>query len=290
MSSPVPSVESVLRTLRRSARHPREAVEAAVKQLLAGGGRATPPDADRRTYRVDDLARASGVTVRNIRAYQERGLLPAPQRVGRTALFDDTHLARLKILTSMLDRGYTAANIREMLAAWEQGHDLGELLGLESALVPSHSDEPVVVTLTEARRLAGGADEYERLLAVGLVELAGTKVRVLRPRLLESFAEMREHGMTTEALLRLYEQTAPSVETIARLLVEAGTAQLAPRFFDSEPATEQVAELVGLLTRFRDLAMTAVTASVAAAIEQQIEEVLAGYLATVLDAEDPTGS
>src|SRR5690349_10951820 len=35
-------------------------------------------------YRLDDLARISGVTARNIRAYRERGLLDPPRRVGRS--------------------------------------------------------------------------------------------------------------------------------------------------------------------------------------------------------------
>ncbi len=289
----LPSVDTVLRTLRRGARHPRESVEAAVQQLLALGRTSsgtTPPDPEtRRTYRVDDLARASGVTVRNIRAYQERGLLPPPQRVGRTAVFDDTHLARLKIIASMLERGYTAANIREMLHAWETGHDLGTLLGLESALVPPAGDEPVTVTAVEARRRAGGADDLARLTDAGLAEPAGAKVRLLRPRLLESFAEMRDHGMSTEALLGVYARVDPAVDEIARVLVRAGTAQLAPRFFaDGAPSTESVGELVELLTRFRALAMTAVTASVAVAIEREIEQLLADYLSTVLAADDDT--
>src|SRR5947209_5281538 len=99
------SFEGLLDTLRREAKHaarkPRAAIDAAVKQLLNSGGRRV----SRRQYRVDDLARAAGTTVRNVRAYQERGLLDPPRREGRVAYFDDSHLARLKLITSMLDRG-----------------------------------------------------------------------------------------------------------------------------------------------------------------------------------------
>ncbi|MFD1049500.1 MerR family transcriptional regulator, partial [Kibdelosporangium lantanae] len=45
-------------------------------------------------YRIDDLARVSGVSVRNIRVYQDRGLLPSPGRSGRTAVYTDAHLSR----------------------------------------------------------------------------------------------------------------------------------------------------------------------------------------------------
>lgn len=287
MSGPTPrAIDSVLQTLRRGqrqlARNPRGAVQAAVKQLLALGAptRSTQRgDDEGRIYRVDELARVSGVTVRNIRAYQERGLLPAPRRSGRVALFDDTHLARLKIISSMLDRGYTSANILEMLNAWEHGRDLGQVLGLERALVPPAGDQAVTMASAEVCDLAGGKADLQRVVDAGLVELDGARARVLRPRLLEGFAEMRTHGMTTEALLEIYQQVDPAVARIGEILVGAGAAQLGPRFLDGEGTSEEVAELVALLTRFRALAIASVTASLATAIEEQIESLLSDYLA-----------
>lgn len=295
MSGPNPrSIETVLQTLRRGQRqlrNPRSTIQAAVKQLLALGspgttGRGTVKAG--KTYRIDELARVSGVTVRNIRAYQERGLLPAPERVGRVALFDDAHLARLKLISSMLERGYTSANILEMLTAWEHGRDLGQLLGLEQALVPPAVDQGVTMSLPEARTLAGGKDDLKLVVDAGLVEIRGNQARVLRPRLLEGFAEMRTHGMSTEALVELYQQVDPAVERISELLVASGAAQLAPRFLASEGTSESVAELVDLLTRFRTLALTSVAASLASAIETQIEALLTDYLAAtgLTEAED----
>lgn len=298
MTGPSPrTIDSVLQTLRRGqrqlARNPRAAVQAAVKQLLAMGAPAAVPgpDADGgTTYRIDELARVSGVTTRNIRAYQERGLLPAPTRVGRVALFDDTHLARLKIISSMLERGYTSATMLEMLTAWEHGRDLGQLLGLERALVPPAGDQAVTMSLAEARALAGGEADLQRVVDAGLVELSGNRARVLRPRLLEGFAEMRSHGMSTDALVQLYEQVDPAVARISEILVAAGAAQLGPRFLEGGGTNEDVSELVLLLTRFRTLALTSVTASLAAAIEEQIESLLTDYLAaTVLGGTADAG-
>ena len=37
-----------------------------------------------REYTIDQLARAARTTVRNVRAYQDRGLIPPPERRGRT--------------------------------------------------------------------------------------------------------------------------------------------------------------------------------------------------------------
>ncbi len=81
-------------------------------------------------YRIDDLARAAGTSVRNVRAYQDRGLLHRPRRVGRVAVYDESHLSRLRIVGELLDRGYTLGNIKELLTAWDAGQSLDALLGL----------------------------------------------------------------------------------------------------------------------------------------------------------------
>src|SRR5437763_14437977 len=82
-------------------------------------------------YRVDELARAAGTTARNVRLYQERGLLPPPRLVGRVGWYDEAHLARLRLVTRLLDRGYSLANIGELLSTWESGRDLTNVLGVE---------------------------------------------------------------------------------------------------------------------------------------------------------------
>src|SRR6266566_757034 len=92
-------------------------------------------------YRVDELARAAGTTVRNVRAYQDRGLLPPPRREGRVGFYNDAHLARLTLIGRLLDRGFSLSNIAELIAGLEKGHDLGQLMGLEEAVTSPWSDE-----------------------------------------------------------------------------------------------------------------------------------------------------
>jgi DNA-binding transcriptional MerR regulator len=279
-----PSLETVLDTLRREAKHatrkPRAAIDAAVQQLLrsspvSGGSRSA-----RKQWRVDDLARAAGTTVRNVRAYQERGLLHPPRREGRVAYFDDSHLARLKLITSMLDRGYTSAHIAELLSAWENGEDLADVLGLEQLVRPWSPDEPRTMTVKQVRDLVGGQRELDRLVADRLVEISDSKAIVHRPRLIKAFAEMRDYGMPMDTVVGLHERVAPLLDDIARMLVETGAQQVAPQL----PAPDQVSdysvdELVTMMIRFRTLAMDSVTATLAHAIEQRVETLLGDYLA-----------
>lgn len=279
-------VEDIVRTLKRGqrelARNPKGAIEAAVRQLLVPrAANRTVGSATGHTYRIDDLARVSDVTVRNIRAYQERGLLHPPTKRGRVALFDDTHLARLKVITSMLNRGYTSDHISEMLTAWQSGLSIGQVLGIESALLGADTaDEPRTVSMSTATELAGGSESLTLLLEAGLAEPAGSRVKLLRPGLMKAFAEMRGYGMTTEQLLAVHRAVLPEVETITQILVNAGAEHVAHMFeVGSAPTTGDLADLVEMLQRFRALAMTSVAATLSESIDRTVEALLADYLA-----------
>src|SRR4051794_13633022 len=107
-------------------------------------------------YRIDELAQAAGVTVRNVRAYQDRGVLPPPRLRGRVGLYDDSHLARLRLIGQLLGRGHTLAGIADLLSAWERGRNLSDLLGLEKVLTDPWSDEiPGHVGIAELLRMFG---------------------------------------------------------------------------------------------------------------------------------------
>ncbi|MCK5752949.1 MAG: MerR family transcriptional regulator, partial [Mycobacterium sp.] len=72
-------------------------------------------------YRINELAEVSGVSVRNIRVYQDRGLLPPPKIKGRTGWYSTEHLVRLNLISRLLERGYTFATISELLLAAHYG-------------------------------------------------------------------------------------------------------------------------------------------------------------------------
>ena len=73
-----------------------------------------PPDPQ---LTVDELAARVGVTVRNVRAYSARGLLPPPRMVGRTGYYGREHVARLLLVREMLAEGYSLAMIERTLAS-----------------------------------------------------------------------------------------------------------------------------------------------------------------------------
>jgi len=106
-SQPPGAVGSILANLRRAPkqlrRQSRDAIESAVSQLFDAAIRPPTGSTASGEYRIDDLARAAGTTTRNVRVYRDRGLLPPPLRIGRIAIYNDTHLTRLRLITSMLN-------------------------------------------------------------------------------------------------------------------------------------------------------------------------------------------
>lgn len=66
-------------------------------------------------YEVADLAETAGISVDTIRFYQTGGLLPAPGRNGRKAIYTDEHLSRLRLIRSMAAKGLSLKAIRLLL-------------------------------------------------------------------------------------------------------------------------------------------------------------------------------
>ncbi|NMN94219.1 MerR family transcriptional regulator [Antrihabitans stalactiti] len=284
------ALESVRKAPRRVRRQSRDAIRAAVRQLVDAAAQQPSAVGGSGEYRIDDLARRAGTTTRNVRAYRERGLLPPPRRVGRVAFYDESHVARLTLIASMLDRGYSISHVREMLTAWEEGKELGDVLGIEKALVGKWTeDRPVTMTVDDVRGLAGDQHALDRLVALGLVRIDGTSATVTRPKLLDAFREMREYGLSTDLVLDVHEKVTPRLEEISRILVEAGALHVAGRFDPKGglPDNTDIAELVTMLVQFRSLALTSVTETLAASIETTIESVVGDFLAKfVLEQSD----
>jgi DNA-binding transcriptional MerR regulator len=290
------AISAIMTGLRRAPRQirrsSRDVVETAVAQLFDA---AVQPHgvAASGEYRLDELARLAGTTTRNIRVYRDRGLLHPPLRVGRIALFNDTHLTRLRLITSMLDRGYNIAHVHEMLSAWEQGKDIGDVLGLESAIVGSWATEKAErMPLTEAKRLVDDDAAFDRLVGNGVIKLdadTGGQERsdrgigyaiIVRPRLIEAFNEIRQYGVPIDTLIDVHEKVLPHLDAISSILVHAGVDQVAGRIKPGEslPPDTEVAELITMLVRFRTQAVAAVSATLASSIESTIESVVGQML------------
>ena len=237
-------------------------------------------------HRIDELAQVAGTTVRNVRAYQDRGLLPPPRRVGRVALYGDAHVARLRLIGRLLERGYNIANIHELLGAWERGRDLRDVIGLEEAVTGPWSDEvPGWVTPDALVEMFPDGDDASIARAVELGYLVPDDGRfcVPSPRQLHAGAELAAAGVPLDAVLDLGAELRADVDRIAERFVGMVARHVLPAAMEGGVDQLDIPALAAVVRRLRPLAEAAVRAELARAMQHHTLETLGDQLAALLE-------
>ncbi|MEU3395694.1 MerR family transcriptional regulator [Streptomyces filamentosus] len=231
--------------------------------------------AARPEYRIEDLAHHSGATVRTIRAYQDRGLLPRPERRGRSNVYGDSHLARLHQIADLLDRGYTLASIKELLDAWDTGRGLGGVLGLVAEVQGPWTDEEAArITRAELDARFGGAPDEEAVreaVELGVLERLpdreAEEYLVPSPQELAVAVELYAAGVPLPAITGHLRELREQVEHIAVRFLEFTTEHVFARYLEHRPPTDSdAAEAATMVRRLRPLAQQTVDAELARAM------------------------
>jgi DNA-binding transcriptional MerR regulator len=144
------------------------------RAALAASRRARTSD---NGYTVDELAVRSGVPSRTIRFYQGQGILPAPVRRGRIALYAEEHVDRLRLVALLQGRGLRLSAIGDLMRRGRpESLSLNDWLGLDERVrTPWTEDEPRVVSDTELRTLLEAHPDVsvDTLYRAGLARPAG---------------------------------------------------------------------------------------------------------------------
>jgi len=238
---------------------------------------------------IDALARRSGVTTRNIRAYQTRGLLPPPRMEGRVGYYDDGHLSRLQYVASLQERGFSLAAIQCLLDAWEQGRGLTDVLGFEEALTAPWTDEkPERVTVARLLELfpeaVGDASLITRAVDLGLLVAAGDELEAPSPLLLRVGAELVAAGVPLAAALDEYERLDADATRIAGRFVALFEDHVWEPYVVAGMPPERLAEVTDALQRMRPTAGVAMEAALAHAMERAVADSTARQVARFLPA------
>jgi DNA-binding transcriptional MerR regulator len=247
-----------------------------------------PERPDDSEYTVDELARVTGTTVRNVRAYQDRDLLMPPDKRGRVGIYNDSHVARLKLINHLLARGYTLSNIQDLIKAIDDGGDLRSILGLENAIGgPWSHARPKTYSLPELIKLFGpqAPSSLTRLADFGLLERKGLSFVARNPAMLDAAAATVREGIPARDLLDVLEKARPHFDAIARVLVEMVVRHLDRYDAGALPPATDMPGLVEAIWRLRPLSSVFVENEILRALEAQSSEYLGGRVATILDAK-----
>ena len=240
---------------------------------------------------IDELAREAGVTSRNIRAYQTRGLLPSPRMEGRVGYYDDGHLARLRYIASLQERGFSLAAIQCLLEAWEEGRGLNDVLGFEEALTAPWSEEtPTRVPLDRLMEMFPEGIEnpglLERSLQLGLLAVIDGEFEAPSPILLKVGAELVAAGVPLAATLDEYERLVADADRIAARFVELFESNVWEPFVAAGMPPERLAAVTEALHRARPTASMAMDAALAHAMERAVAASAARQVARFLPQPD----
>ena len=227
---------------------------------------------------IDELARRTGMTVRNIRAHQSRGLLQPPDIDGRTGYYGPEHVARIELIAEMQADGFNLAAIKRLLGD-SQGSER-EVLGFKRALMaPWEDEEPEFITAEElAKRLALDADNpnprlLQRAIKVGfLVDLGEGRFEVPSPTLFRAAEELRALGIEADTAMDVLEEIDRSSRSVARVFVKLFVDEIWRPFSDAgQPETEWPA-VRGAIERLRPVATDAVMAVFRHAMTEAVEK------------------
>jgi DNA-binding transcriptional MerR regulator len=235
-----------------------------------------------REMTVDELAARVGVTVRNLRAYSARGLLPPPRMVGRTGYYGREHVSRLLLVREMLAEGYSLSMIERTLASAPPTASSATLALHRALLAPWLPPEPETMTGAELADRAGVPEDsalVDRLVQLGLVErLDEARLRVIDPALLTAGLQVMSLGVPPDDLIdaqtRVNDLVREIAQTYVRMFVESGWRALV----DAGAPLEQLDRARDMVGRLQPAAAQALLAAfrteMAAAVEEALETVV----------------
>jgi DNA-binding transcriptional MerR regulator len=238
-------------------------------------------DADGGKLTIDELARATGMTVRNLRAHQDRGLLPPPDVQGRTGYYGPEHVARVRLIQEMQAAGFNLKAIKRVIDASNGAGD--EALDFGRAVLSSfEQEEPEFATAAELEERLGGpfdpktARKAERL---GIVRPLGDGIfEISSPTLARAGEELVSMGVPVTHALAVAERAERHTRAIAEAFVRLFMDDVVGDARPSELSSEEWSRLRAVLDRLSPLATEVVEAAfrqtMSRMVERKVKEVL----------------
>jgi DNA-binding transcriptional MerR regulator len=231
---------------------------------------------------IDELARASGMTVRNIRAHQSRGLLPPPEVRARTGYYGPEHVARLKLIANMQAEGFNLAAIQRLIEASNGGGE--QLLDFGRELLDAFEEEAEVTTAEDLANRFGtefdpNGPDLRKALKLGILRPLGEdRYEIPSPTLLRAGEELAALGIPLSHALavaeRIQRSSRPIAEAFVRLFLEDVVGPGDP----TQRTPEEWDRVRAALERLRPLATEAVRAgfqqTMSAVVDEQVAKIV----------------
>lgn len=237
------------------------------------------------SFVIEELSRRTGMTVRSIRAYQSRKLLPPPEVRGRTGWYDERHVARIELIKDLQSEGLKLDSIARMLD--NAGRSDADLLRFSRTVAGLFGDAPgTMATVADLRQRFGVGEAEERsVLAraekLGIIRSVGDdQYEVLSTRLVDA-GEHAVHalGLTADEALRVVERLRRHADGVASTYLDLYVERVWAPFVDRGQPTEEWAGVQDALEMVRNLATEALVAAFEMVMAERVDEVFGREIA-----------
>ncbi|MFP5022598.1 MerR family transcriptional regulator [Pseudonocardia phyllosphaerae] len=228
---------------------------------------------------VDQLAERTGVSVRTIRFYSGKGLLPAPLMRGRTGLYDSGHRARLDLISELTGLGFTLAAIEKQLARVPLDAGPEELALQRALLAPWVPERDELIGTDELAARAGRPlddGDLATLESLGAISRRGDEICVHGEISLATALDALASGLDPELWQRAQGMIERHTAALAEDLMGLFQEEVLQPYRDRGRPADERGRLAAALSRLKPITVQGVVATFGRAVNRTIRERVEG--------------
>ncbi|KAA1424645.1 MerR family transcriptional regulator [Mumia zhuanghuii] len=218
---------------------------------------------------VEQLAERVGMSVRTIRFYAGRGLIPPPVREGRNGFYGADHLARLELVRELQAHGFTLSAIEGYLERLPADATPGDVALQRTMLAPWLSDLPEAVDRETLERRAGRSlsdDDIELLVALRVVEPTPDEdLFRVAPAHLSVGIGLMNLGLPVDGAIEAERIIESHARAMAEELTEVFRVKVLPHYRASGEPPEAIAAII---EQFKPLTVQALVTAYESAVNE----------------------
>jgi DNA-binding transcriptional MerR regulator len=223
---------------------------------------------------VEQLAAESGMSVRNIRAHQARGLLAPPEVRQRVGYYGPEHLTQLRLIRDLQKDGFNLNGIKRLL---EDSEGTAERLLRFRESLSALAERSETLSISElGKRFRVSAEEAPEVLAQAvrlgvLVPVSDDVYEVPSPSLLAVAEEVVSGGIPLRRALAVLEDIQRELDSVSRTFVQLFLEGIWKPFANADMPAERWPEIEQAVQRLRPVASDALMAIFQQRLGSQIE-------------------
>ncbi len=245
-------------------------------------------------FPIEELSRRTGMTVRTLRAYQSKRVMPPPEVRARIGYYTERHVARVELVKELQAEGFKLETIARMLDQSGQGDR--DVLRFSRTVRSLFGEEPAqIVTIDElAARFqveSGAGALLSRAEKLGLIRRVDEqRFEEVAPRLLETGVLLQEYGVDAHQALKLLERLRKQADGVAKLYLDTFMTNVWKPFVAAGQPDEDWPRVERALQGLRPIAQEALSAVFDLVMSDRVDELLSRELPRAVQARQTKSS